>query len=556
MRRLALFLLAALSLQAQAPQLAEVQERRLANGIRLLLVERRGLSAFQATLVFRGGRAEEPPGLAGATDLLARALYGATWPEDLEPATGAGSLDTLLKEEEGLLESLRLEQLRQRRDPDSASQAAALGARLWTLHQSVRARFSTTPLADLYAARGGHQVAIPGADDLLVQTELPSASFEFWCRTEAQRLSLLQLSRFSEARAALAAELRAQGPQGLGLLQGAALPGHPYGRDLADHLPALEAMRRSDLQAWARRACGPDRLTLVLVGGLSLEAALPLLERHLGALPAGPAGGSAEEALLPEIPADLGDRRIQATLSGAPGLLVGWRIPARSHREHLVLHLAARLLGGGPSGRLAQRLVRQKALARSVEVRMDVPGGRLPGLLVISAVPAEGHSLAEVEGALHTEILRLQQEPIPTDDWQRALNQIDADLLRAQDEPAALARILGTAWAETGDWRQAERDLQRLRTLGPDAVQSAARTWLSPSHRTTLWLQAGADEGQDPLEVETSRVLKALAATRIEDLAQREHMVSEGLRQLRMLSIEERRRTLKLLEAQLGPEKR
>ena len=211
---------------------------------------------------------------------------------------------------------------------------------------------------------------------------------------------------------------------------------------------------------------------------------------------------------------------------------------------------------GGPSGRLAQRLVRQKALARSVEVRMDVPGGRLPGLLVISAVPAEGHSLAEVEGALHTEILRLQQEPIPTDDWQRALNQIDADLLRAQDEPAALARILGTAWAETGDWRQAERDLQRLRTLGPDAVQSAARTWLSPSHRTTLWLQAGADEGQDPLEVETSRVLKALAATRIEDLAQREHMVSEGLRQLRMLSIEERRRTLKLLEAQLGPEKR
>ena len=51
-------------------------------------------------------------------------------------------------------------------------------------------------------------------------------------------------------------------------------------------------------------------------------------------------------------------------------------------------------------------------------------------------------------------------------------------------------------------------------------------------------------------------MLSALAASRITDLAQREHLVKEGLRQLRMLSPEERRRTLNLLAAQLGPEKR
>src|SRR5512133_3406961 len=556
MRRLVLLLLATLGLNAQVLHHEEVQERRLANGIRLLVVERRGLNAFHAALIFRGGRAEEPPALAGATDLLARTLYGATRPEDLEASKGAGSLDALLREEEGLLESLRLERLRQRRDPAAPGQASALGANLWTLHEAVRARFSNSPLTDLYAARGGRQTAVASADSLLVQTELPTIAFDFWCHTEAQRLAILQLSRFSETRAALAAELRVQGSQGLALLQGAALPGHPYGRDLADHLPALEAMRRSDLQAWARQACRPDRLTLVLVGGFSLETALPPLERYFGALPAGPASGGSEDPLLPEIPADLGDRRIQATLGGGSGLLVGWRIPPRPHRDHLALRLAARLLGGGPSGRLAQRLVRQKALAQSVEVQMDVPGGRLPGLLVISLVPAEGHSLAEVEGALHAEILRLQQEPIPADEWQRALTQIDVEQLRVQDEPAALARALGLAWVEAGDWRQAEQELQRLRNVGPEAVQAAARTWLNPSHRTTLWLQGGTDESQDPLEAETARVLKALAATRIEDLAQREHMVSEGLRQLRMLSMEERRRTLKLLEAQLTPEKR
>lgn len=559
MRRLVLPLLAVLGLSAQAPLLdsrtEDVQERRLANGVRLLVVERRAVTAFHAALVFRGGRAEEPPPLAGATDLLARALYGATWPEDLDPAKGAGSLDALLKEEEGLLEALRLERLHQRKAPEAANQAQALGASLWTLHQAVRARYSTSPLADLYAARGGRQTATAGADALLVQTELPASDFEFWCRTEAQRLAVLQLSRFSEARAALAGELRSRGPQGLPMIQGAALPGHPYGRDLADHLPALEAMRRSDLQAWARRACRPDQLAVVLVGGLSMDAALPLVERTFGALPAGAASTSMEDSLLPEIPADLGDRRIQASLGGAPALLVGWRIPARPHRDHLALRMAARLLEG-PSGRLAQRLVRQKAVAQSAEVWMDVPGGRLPGLLVVRATPSEGHSLAELEGALHTEILRLQQEPIPTDEWQRALTQIDVEQLRTQDEPGALAWTLARAWVEAGDWRQAEQEVQRLRNLGPEAVQVATRTWLNPSHRTTLWLQSGTDESQDPLEAETARVLKALAATRIEDLAQREHLVSEGLRQLRMLSLDERRRTLKLLEAQLTPEKR
>jgi hypothetical protein len=61
---------------------------------------------------------------------------------------------------------------------------------------------------------------------------------------------------------------------------------------------------------------------------------------------------------------------------------------------------------------------------------------------------------------------------------------------------------------------------------------------------------------QDPTEVELARVLKVLAATRIQDPAQREHLVAEGIKQLRMLTPAERLRTLKLLQAQLPREKR
>ena len=34
----------------------------------------------------------------------------------------------------------------------------------------------------------------------------------------------------------------------------------------------------------------------------------------------------------------------------------------------------------------------------------------------------------------------------------------------------------GFAWAEGGDWRLADTDISRLRTLNPEAVQAAAGT--------------------------------------------------------------------------------
>ena len=553
MRLLVAVLLSLLALQAQTPRLTDVQERRLANGVRLLLVERRGLSAFHATLVFRGGWAEEPAAAAGANELLARTLYGTTWPEDVDPSKTQTGLEALLKQEEGLLEALRLERLHQRHAPANATSLPDLESHLESVQARLRLLFSPSPLADLYAAQGGRQTAEATADALMAHTELPQGAFEFWCRTEAQRLRSLQLSRFSQARTSLVTELRAQGAQGLALLRGAALPGHPYGRDLVDHLPSLEALRWSDLRALARRTLRPDHLMIIIVGGLSLDSVLPTLERHLGTLPTPP---ESEDALLPEIPGDLGDRRVQATLGQTPGLLSGWRLPARRHPDHLPLRLAAQLLGGGRTARLESRLVRQKALVQQVDLHMDLPGSRLPGLLVVGLKPADGHSLAEVEGALHSEILRLHQDPIPQDEWLRAVAQLEAGHVRMLDEPAALARALGEAWAAGGDWRLLETDALRLRTLAPEAVQAAVRGWLNPSHRTTVLLEPTPGGPLNPLEAEMSRVLNALAALRIQDPAQRERLVSEGLRQLRMLNPEERQRTLKLLEGQLTPEKR
>lgn len=551
MRPLLFFLTMLLCLQGQTPNASEVQERRLANGMRLLWVERRDLAAFHATLVLRGGRAEEPPALTGATDLLAHSLFGPALPEDLVSGKASEGLDLLLKQQEGLGEALRLARLRAL--PGAEAQISSLEASLQSVQAQVRTHRSMAPLADRYVAAGGWQRAEAAEDALLVHTELPLDAFEFWCRTEIQRLTTLRLSRFYEAKTAFLQEVRANGAKAQDLIRGAALPGHPYGRNLKDHLPAIEALRLSEVRAYAHRSMNPEHMALIVISSLSLDRSLPTLEKTFGALPTPP---ETEETLMPEIPSDLGDRRVQVSLGETPRLLVAWRLPARQHPDHLALRMATQILGAGHSSRIQAHLVGGKALAKSAVLQMDLPGARLPGLLIAELVPAEGHSLEELEAALHSEVLNLQQEPIAPEDWTKALAQLEVEHLRILDEPAALAQALGQAWAETGDWHRVDQELPRLRTLQPETVQAAVRAWLNPSHRTTALLRPSLLDSTNPLDLRTNRILQALATLRVEDPAQREHLVNEGVRQLRMLSLQERLRTLELLESQLPPEKR
>ena len=71
---------------AQGLRLPEVSERTLANGIKVLLVERPGLGAVHAAVFIKGGRANTGVLPPAAADLLARTLFRRALPEALEPA--------------------------------------------------------------------------------------------------------------------------------------------------------------------------------------------------------------------------------------------------------------------------------------------------------------------------------------------------------------------------------------------------------------------------------------------------------------------------------------
>jgi predicted Zn-dependent peptidase len=546
----ALAWLLAAPLLAQSLAQPDVVERRLANGAKVILAPRPGTGAFHAVLFFRQGGADESGPFVGATELLARSLYGHTWPEDI--ATPAG-LDPLLKQEEGAWEELRLRRVQARRNPDTAPpDLDEVQASLDALHQQLRSRLAQDVGADLYAAKGGrNQLAVATRDFLAAGLELPQEAFEFWCRTEAARLQKVELSRLPFDREALLAELkRGAYPRdpGIAVLLGAALPGHPYGRDLSDHAASLEALRWSELRDFAHRACAPSRMAIVLAGDLDPAQAMPLLEATLGKLPAPP---ESEDPILPDLNPAMGERRVQV-LGQDPRLLVGWRIPPRTHPDYAALQVLAQILGGGATSRLQSRLVEREGLFKDAAASLGRPGARFPGLLIVEAHPEEGHSLPEAESAVHNEILRLQQEPIGLDEWQKAIAQLELTHLATEEDARDFSLALGLAWIQCGDWRAFLDEPRRLRAAGPESLQRAARAYLVPARRATIAVERDASASLDPVDQQILEVLRTLAARNLTDLAQREALVNEGLRQLQMLPVAERERTLKLLRSQLG----
>jgi len=549
-------LLASLLTVSVVAQVPEIKDHRFPNGFRVLLVERPGSGAFHARLVVRGGRADTGSLPAVTAEILVRTLFRQMLPEEV----GAdGGFEALLKEEEGLFESLRLARIRRERQqgqdasPEEQDLAQLHARRLADLKARLEASVSRDPLVALGATR---LEVSSGADEFAVSLDLPSQTFAAWCHLEQQRLRTMGLFRFPLERERLIRELGKGGDRNegnLSILLGTALSGHPYAQTYDLQKGSAEGLTWSELRTFGRSLVSPERLTLVLVGDLDMGSILPLAKATFGTLPGAPESRGRREDRNMELPEAPGYRRLQASTAGDPLVFMAWRIPPANHPDSVALRLLAQVLGGSKGARLTRRLQEERGLARSLTVRCGVPGGRDPSLFLIEARPAEGHSLIELEDAIHGEVLRIQRELLPEEDLRRAQRGLETQWLMAQEDATSLATLLGRSVAQSGDWQQAFRSRGLGRDITPERIQAVVRRYLVSGQEIRALLEADPLLApQDPLEARLGKVLLEILQRKLEDPAQVEAVVRETLRQLRMLSTAERSQTLKLLEAQTG----
>ena len=119
---------------------------------------------------------------------------------------------------------------------------------------------------------------------------------------------------------------------------------------------------------------------------------------------------------------------------------------------------------------------------------------RAPNLFILTATPLAPHTTMEVEAAIYAELERLKTEPVPANELQKIVNNIDADLVRALRSNSGLASQLALFQTVAGDWRHVLKSRDRIAAVTSADIQRVARQYFTKSNRTVGTLVKHARE--------------------------------------------------------------
>ncbi|HEY3336615.1 MAG TPA: pitrilysin family protein [Candidatus Limnocylindrales bacterium] len=209
--------------------------------------------------------------------------------------------------------------------------------------------------------------------------------------------------------------------------------GHPYHHPTIGSMADLDAASVEDVKAFFATYYAPNNAVLSIVGDCDRGTVRALAEKYFGPIASNPSIPPLPDMSLPAV---LGTE-IRETVEDRvplPRVYIGFRAPAFGDHRLDALDLASQLLSGGKGSRLHRRLVRDERLAQDVAVfTLPFVGGA--SVCIGWATVRPGVDVATVERAYLEELERLATE-VPSDD------ELDrAKALTEADELGALARV-------------------------------------------------------------------------------------------------------------------
>ncbi len=264
-------------------------------------------------------------------------------------------------------------------------------------------------------------------------------------------------------------------------LRAMAYTSHPYRWPTIGLQPEHIAQATlDDVRSFYHRFYCPANAIAVIAGNAQPNHVLQLMEQYFGSIPA----GSSVDRQLPCEPPQLEPKRmeIQADVP-SNALYIAWHFPARCDSAYYPADIITEILGGGKSGRLFQRLVKEQLLFS--EITCYHTGSIEPGLIVIEGKIAEGVSVQKAEKAILEEVQRLIDEAVPAKELERVRNRIESQMIYSELE--CLNNAVNLAMAELlGDANLVNTEVEYYLQVSPADIQKQAATMLVPHNSSTL----------------------------------------------------------------------
>jgi len=467
---------------ASSGDLPSVERIVLENGMRVLLLPRRGAPTVSFVMQYAIGGVHERSGETGVAHLLEHMLFKGT------ETIGTTDVDA----ERELFE--RMDRLHA-----SAVEAAESGdpiearrfrAEIDALEDEARS-FVVSNEFDRILSRAGAQGlnAMTTTESTTYFVELPANRAELFFALEADRLANPVFREFYSERDVVMEErrMRVDASPGGTLYErhlAAAFTEHPYGQPVVGFMADLERLGREDVERYYRAYYGPNNAVLAIVGNFDPAEVEAWARHYLEPIPRGrePRPIDAVE------PPQAAERRIEVEWDAEPSLRIGWHVTDGRHDDAPAVAMLSAVLTGGRTSRLHRRLVTEDRIAASV-FSSTGPGSRFAQLFQIDLTPVQTSSVEDVERVVYDEIRRLQEDGPSTEEVERVRNQIEAGRVRRLQSNLGLAFQIADSESLLDDWTATFAAADRLRTVTTEDVRRVARRYLTQDNRTVAILR-------------------------------------------------------------------
>jgi predicted Zn-dependent peptidase len=493
MKKISLSLLALLLCAfVAAAQKVPVQEVVLDNGMRLLLVPRKGDPNIAAGWVARVGSVNEHPGITGLSHLFEHMMFKGT------KTIGTTNIDENLKlikemddvraqirqEQQSLILKARLGEITDAKDPKYRSERYnGLLTRFDELTKREKELMVKDEFDRVYTTAGGSGMNAGTSNDFTVYfINVPANKLELWFWMESDRMRNPVFREFYSERDVVHEERRLRTdstPTGKFDEQFDSMfwQSSPYGWPVVGWPSDLEGITREEALDYFAVNYAPNNLTACLVGDIDPARAKELAQKYFGRLSRGPR--APEPVRTQEMP-QLAEKRMVAYAETVPQVRIRYHTVAEGHPDDFVLDILASLLSGR-TGRLYKSLVLQQGIANSAGAGED--GRKYEGLFELNGVAKPGKSPEEVEQALYKEIERMQKELVDANELQKVKNQYAAGAFRGiQSNFGLMVQLL--LRDNTRGWSTINSDPAHHQAVTPEDIRRVANTYFKPENRT------------------------------------------------------------------------
>jgi len=257
---------------------------------------------------------------------------------------------------------------------------------------------------------------------------------------------------------------------------------HPYrwptiGMDVSH----LENIDLDHVKDFFSRYYTPGNAIVTLTGNIEPGKAYDLAVKWFGSIHA----RESAERMLPLEPAQTEEKKLTVERNvPSDALYKAWHMGSRISKDYPALDLITDLLAGGESGRLYNRLVRDKNLFS--EINAYVTSDIDPGLVIMSGKLMRGTDIMKAEEAVNEVINELKDSALTDYELEKVKNRFESSVVISNT--SILNKAMNLSMYELlGDPDLVNREVESNRAVSREMVRKSAIKYLSPENCTTLF---------------------------------------------------------------------